>query len=111
MLSQTTINYPEHCNFHQPVVPDDTTVLARRLAGAHREDVARLACLVQLWRSLVQQRESACGVSLDPIARLQADLEVAWMRERGITSAELAAAMHGLDRARETLDYLDSLPD
>ena len=112
MLSQTSItNHRKTLKHTRTIATDDTIVLARRLASAHRDEVARLVCLTQLWRSLVKNREVECGVSLEPIVKLQAELEVAWMRQQGITSAEVLSATHALERARTTLAYLDSLPD
>lgn len=90
--------------------PDEVEAIAHGISKSTRPEVARIACLIHLHRSMTQRYERETGTSLAPITHLQAECEMSWMTQQGINTQEVKDAVARLGRAQDTLNYLDSLP-
>lgn len=118
MLSLTPANLPLIYKVPAPQVPGtpvradpEVGSLARQIAQGARAGVARYACMV-----FTQQRFGhdlrAWAENLREFMHIMfVECQQAWLQNRGITEAEVLAAVASLEQAETIIAYIDSLPD
>lgn len=91
-------------------VDDDVAQLSKQIVQTHRSDVARLACLEFTTARLGSDQNAWPSGLRETLLALQQECRQSWMALKGITDAELQAAVASIARAEATIRYIDSLP-
>lgn len=88
---------------------EEIAELAAGIAASTSAAVVRIACLWFMCR-WATRKQIDTGVPPDEIAHIQAECENAWLTQKGITRDAVMAAVAAMERAHDTVAYLDSLP-